>query len=137
MMKRFLLALAVAGLLIGLGVGWVSAAAGAPSKASRTTAYAKRQAVRHNTRLLQLAVQYYATDHHELYPPNATSAHLKTILMPYFREMGERWPTNPYTHRPIVKRKSAGNFTYRALKQRTNYRMTGWGLNGKALLVVP
>lgn len=77
---------------------------------------------------IQIAIQSWAVDNNDTYPPNATVS--KAGLHKYV----SHWPVNPYTNRPMVNAKTAGNFYYAVDSKHFTYKLLGFVLkNGKLM----
>jgi len=97
---------------------------------------AKVALTKENAHLLQVAAQSYAVNHDDLYPRFTTSREFRALLRPYLFT-GPSWPVNPFTHRPVRFKRSAGNVTYATYANLTKFRLIGWGRHGRRIIVLP
>lgn len=94
---------------------------------------AKQAAVKEGIHTLQVGIQSFAVDHDDLYPRFVSNRQFRALLNTYV----DIWPDNPNSGRPMRCFHSGGNFGYRLSKDRTRFRLIGWGRDGARVIVVP
>jgi len=94
------------------------------------TSAAQESAVKEGIHSLQVAVQSYAVDHKDKYPPAGLVS--EAGMAPYV----ETWPTNPYTNAPMAPGQSPGDYNYGVSPKRTQFKLVGYGASGP-IIVVP
>jgi hypothetical protein len=120
-------ALAVAACGCVLFVGSDASPAKAPTAAPGPKA---DQTIR-NIRALQIALQSYCVYHGDRWPRSTSDCRFRAQLRPYM----DRWPVNPWSHRPMRQKRNRGNFSYRRLGD--SYRLIGWGPHDRRIVVAP
>ena len=118
----------VAGLVCLSALGVFSSTAGALTEAQANAAQ-----TRENIHTLQVAIQSYAVDNGDVYPPFVSNWQFRTLLGFYI----DSWPINPYTDHRMRQKRNAGNFRYVTHDDGTSFRLIGWGRHHRRIIVVP
>jgi hypothetical protein len=121
-------------IVITLTLAAVLALAALSSPAGATSGTSKATQVRANVHTIQVALQSWVVDHNDHWPRYVSGIDFRNELKPY---IDGAWPTNPYTHRPMRRMRTAGNYSYWTYSQRTTYRLIGWGSHHRRIISVP
>ena len=80
--------------------------------------------------VIQIAVQSWAIDHQDTYPP-------VDLVVPggSVARYAQQWPTNPCIGQPMTPGYGAGQYEYTV--QGNQFSITGYGVNGTPILTVP
>jgi len=86
--------------------------------------------VEQGVHVIQVAVQSWAVDHQDTYPP-------VDVVVPggSFARYAQSWPTDPWTDQPMTPGKGQGHYEYTV--QGDSFSITGYGANGMPVLTVP
>lgn len=66
---------------------------------------------------------------------NGTLPQAQVVTSGTLRTFVAKWPANPYTGRPMTQGKAPGDFSYTVANGQ--FRLTGYGDNGRVVIVVP
>jgi type II secretory pathway pseudopilin PulG len=85
---------------------------------------AKDSSVKEGVHSIQVAIQSYAVDHNDSYPPESEVARDGEVGTLMQRE-SIAWPTNPFTNEPMQASPNEGDYTYDVTADGTSFTLTG------------